>query len=146
MRHLFKQPHTEPMSKFSAIYRWHHKRCLLKRGQNKYHAQINFSCPTYIRKQSFHPCFAAQNSFFKQIYDRAAQQLLSACWADQSLVLPEQELRGCLWGRFSFPSGLPIPSESLQQTTTTTNHQTQSGKQNKTAKKWGLIAALAWHG
>lgn len=90
MRHLFKQLHTEWMSKFLAIYRWHHKRCLLKHSQNKYHAQINFSCPTYIRKQSFQPCFTSQNSSFKQIYDRAAQQLFFCllnrvefgyCWA-----------------------------------------------------------------
>lgn len=79
MRHLFKQLHTEWMSKFLAIYRWHHKRWLLKHSQNKYHAQINFSCPTYIRKQSFQPCFTSQNSSFKQIYDRAAQQLFFSC-------------------------------------------------------------------
>lgn len=78
------------MSKFLAIYRWHHKRCLLKHSQNKYHAQINFSCPTYIRKQSFCPCFPSQNSSFKQIYDIGAQQLFFCllnrlefgyCWA-----------------------------------------------------------------
>lgn len=76
MRLLLKQPHTELMSKFSAIYRWHHTRRLLKHSQNKYHAQIKFSCPTYIRKQSFHPHFTSPSCFFKEIYDRAARQLL----------------------------------------------------------------------
>lgn len=144
MRHLFKQPHTEPMSKFSAIYRWHHKRCLLKHSQNKYHALINFSCPTYIRKQSFHPCSASQNSSFKQIYDIAAQQLFFLPVEQPGVWFSLSENPADLWGQFSLPSDCPIPSESLQQTTTKTNPTKKPKKKKR--KKWGLIAGLDQHG
>lgn len=109
MRHLFKQLHTEWMSKFLAIYRWHHKRWLLKHSQNKYHAQINFSCPTYIRKQSFQPCFTSQNSSFKQIYDRAAQQHFFFLPVEQSRIwLLLSKNRADFWVQFSLPSHFNI--------------------------------------